>query len=492
MTAMARKITVIILCAMLVLGAALLLTGCGDADYSVPETELFTAEKMKQTLEDFLGDGERADRTSMTTATVTDDGEKLAADWLAERLTGLLGEGSVSVNDFAYTTEYGDRFESQNVVGELRGDPEKTDRRRIVIGANYDNTYATVNVSQYNNYVYFNGTGAEAAMDNGTGVAVVLALAEYFARESVRETLAVDIDFVFYGMGNIEHRGAYAYIQNLGETARSKLMLAINVDRLGGDKLLTYFDEESTAHGRFILETAEEAGFGDYVSEPNAFTADYGMRSANIEDLPYTPKALVSDAAAYFDNYSICAITSGADNPFWLSDRERSSDYNISGTSSDTMENLERLSPDYASQMAVAAELIAGSVTRDGFVDALVAGRDSGRGYMWMVYPIAGYIAVAVLSLAALVPIVVLVRRYEKNHRDDPPGVKKNVRVAVFGMDYEKPKDDEVFVDFASADPFADFDSPDPDPGKDKDGGGVDNGDNGGSGGGEDDGKDGK
>ena len=65
---MARKITVIILCAMLVLGAALLLTGCGDADYSVPETELFTAEKMKQTLEDFLGDGERADRTSMTTA----------------------------------------------------------------------------------------------------------------------------------------------------------------------------------------------------------------------------------------------------------------------------------------------------------------------------------------------------------------------------------------------------------------------------------------
>lgn len=126
----------------------------------------------------------------------------------------------------------------------------------------------------------------------------------------------------------------------------------------------------------------------------------------------------MSDAAAYFDNYSICAITSGADNPFWLSDRERSSDYNISGTSSDTMENLERLSPDYASQMAVAAELIAGSVTRDGFVDALVAGRDSGRGYMWMVYPIAGYIAVAVLSLAALVPIVVLVRRYEKNHRD--------------------------------------------------------------------------
>lgn len=196
----------------------------------------------------------------------------------------------MSVNDFAYTTEYGDRFESQNVVGELRGDPEKTDRRRIVIGANYDNTYATVNVSQYNNYVYFNGTARRRPWITAPAWRSCSALAEYFARESVRETLAVDIDFVFYGMGNIEHRGAYAYIQNLGETARSKLMLAVNVDRLGGDRLLTYFDEESTAHGSFILETADEAGFGDYVSEPNAFTADYGMRSANIEDLPYTPK----------------------------------------------------------------------------------------------------------------------------------------------------------------------------------------------------------
>ena len=106
----------------------------------------------------------------------------------------------------------------------------------------------------------------------------------------------------------------------------------------------------------------------------------------------------------------------------------------------------------------------------------------------------------ASLSLVALVLIVVFVRRYESKHRETPE-IKRNVKVAVFGMDYEDPNENDVFVDIRprgkpvdpfDIDPFGDDPEPDrKDDGKDEDKGDGSGGSSDGKGGNADAGKDG-
>lgn len=59
---------------------------------------------------------------------------------------------------------------------------------------------------KYSGYNYFAGTKAEGAMSDGTSVAVMLRLCEYFAGKT--DELTVDINFVFYGMGCYDYYGA--------------------------------------------------------------------------------------------------------------------------------------------------------------------------------------------------------------------------------------------------------------------------------------------
>ena len=451
-----KKIFATIICAAVLLVFVGATTGCAAATAGEAATALFTASAMEKELSDFLA--ANPDRTSQTKKDADGkDGEEIASEWLETTLGDIVGAANVSRKSFSHTVEgYGDEFESFNVVGTVSADEARNaDGYRIVIGANYDNEYATVRMSGYNAN-YFTGKNAEGAMANGTGVATVLQLARYFARESVRSQLTVDIDFAFYGMGCIDLYGSSYYRNGLGETGRSKLLLAVNIESLGGDKLFAYFDETATAHGKFILGAAKDAGVGGAISEPPAMAADLGYEFTDA--LPYTPFPLISDASTYFGNHNICALTSGTDNTFFLYERESESGENIAFTGADTLTTLKSRNPAYASQMAVAAETIATAVTKDGFVQTCRDSMAGIGGYAWMNYPLAGYITVAVLSLIATVIIVVLVRRYESKHREDPE-IRRNVKVAVFGMDYEEPKDDDVFVDIrshASDDPFAD------------------------------------
>lgn len=453
-----KKIFAIIMCAAVLLACVGVFAGCGSAQTETSATKLFTAAAMEKELTEFLS--ANPDRTSQTKkATDGKDGEEIASEWLETRLSGVLGADNVARQRFTPPTSetYGDEFESYNVVGTVYADEGKNpENYRIVIGANYDNEYATVKMGQYNAN-YFTGTEAEGAMANGTGVATVLALADYFAQGSVRARLTVDIDFAFYGMGCINFGGSAKYLNSLGATGKNKLLLAVNVDGLGGDKLFAYFDEVRTPHGDFILGAAKDAGVGGAVSEPPAMTVD--MAYQYVDALPYTPYPLISDASTFFGGYNVCALTSGSDNTFFLYERENADGDNISYTSADTLEILKRRNKNYAAQMAVAAETVATAVLKDGFTEACLSSKAQIGGYAWLNYPLVGYITVAVLSLIATVLIVVLVRRYEKNHKDDDPQIKRNVKVAVFGMDYEHPEDNDVFVDIRSHepdDPFAD------------------------------------
>ncbi|MBQ7227064.1 MAG: M28 family peptidase [Clostridia bacterium] len=458
-----KKIALILICVLTLAFSVVVFGGCGGAP-AEPKTDTFSSGDMKSLLSEFLT--ANPDRTCLPNA-IEADGEEKTAEWLKAKLAESLGEDNVSLQAITdKKTEYNDVFRSQNVIGRLRGGRTQKGNK-IIIGASYDNVYSTAEIAQYEGYAYFEGTSAEGAID-ATGVVTVLALAEYFSRDNVKSKLTVDVEFVFYGMGEMGYRGSHHYLQSLGTTGRDKILLAVNVDGLGGDAPLVYFDETPTIHGEFIMETAKEEGFGNYLTQPSAFEADYGANF--VEGVSYTPTQILSDAGQYYGDYNLCAFTSGAKGSFFLGSRESAVDGNIRSTPLDTLKNLQSRNPGYALQMAVVAQTVASSVMRDGFVEAMEQSKENVGAFSWLLNSLIPSIVVAVICIGAIVPIIIIVRKKERKYAEADAQNKPNVKVAVFGMDYEQPKENELYVDIRSEspfdnqpseDPFADFDKHD-------------------------------
>ncbi|MBR6789026.1 MAG: M28 family peptidase [Clostridia bacterium] len=456
-----KKIIATILLIMLSL-SALAFSGCAT-EVMPPKTELFTATSLADLHEDFLK--ANPNRTSQTKSTEK-DGEEKASEWIHNYLSGYDFD-TLSVNKInGHTTTYGDAFDSQNVVATVYGG-KNTTNGKIVIGASYDNVYDTVNIASYNGmkgYAYFEGSKAEGA-SCATGTATVLALATYFAHPDVKKNLTVDVDFVFYGMSKIDSYGSKKYLSDLGNQGRNNLLLAINVDGLGGDKLHAYFDETARTHGKFIMDVASKAGFDGYLTEPSATQIDYALKL--VERLPYTPPSLMSDVVQYFDNYNVCAFTSSAGESFSF-DRESNKGDNLRHTPMDTLSNLKSRNSDYANQMAVVAETVVKSLTAEGFVKAMTDSKAEIGSYAWLTIPLVSSIPIFVICIAVIIPLVIYVRKKEREYATDPKN-RPNVKFAVFGMDYEEPKENDIYVDISSPesgaeppngpiDPFDDFD----------------------------------
>ena len=441
-----------------VTAAAIMLTGCGAPDYKMAsesggEVRYTSSEEFADELEAFLS--ENADRTCYTESNVPESGgESAAAEWIADRLeekTGVRGEIAAFERDFYYDT-----FESQNVVFSVKAPVSANpDGKKVVIGAHYDNMYGTC-MSDDGRAYYFSGTDAEGAMGNGAAVAALLVMSGYLADNA--DCLTVDIDIVFYGMGCIDSGGADEYYAGLGDGGRDDVLLAVTMDKLGGDNLWMYFDEQSTAHGDFILGVAEKEGYGEYVSEPPSRMADPDIE--RVDSLPYTPYALLNDSSVYFGSTNICTVTSGSDFTFLLSDSDGYGRSTISYTSADTLDNLARDNPSYADQMRVAAEIITDSVFHEGFAEACEAGKTEIGSYAWLTSKLAAYIAGGVLAAGVLVFAILMSKRLAKKYSGDDGS--RNIKVAVFGMDYEDPQDGDVYVDVRNGgrsvpeDPFGD------------------------------------
>lgn len=136
--------------------------------------------------------------------------ESSAADYVVSRL----GEYGYMVEEQAFTMS--DGFGSRNVFGSRRG---SRDPYTIVIAAHYDSA-----------------SGSRGAVDDGTGVGVVLELARVFSQARVEPTL----QFVFFGAnrpgrGDIEERlvGARTFVELLGTMQRKDIVGMIQVDSVG-------------------------------------------------------------------------------------------------------------------------------------------------------------------------------------------------------------------------------------------------------------------
>ena len=158
----------IVLCIII---AALAFVGCSSAgapDHSVTNPQYaVSVESLESVLDDFIntvGD----DRTSFTQA------EENAAIYLQARLIEY-GYTDAALQTFD-TTENNTEVTGHNVVAYYRTSNSTADTKNVIIGAYFDNRYKAA----YKGAAVYKSQGALA---NGTGVATLLAIAEYFQTE---------------------------------------------------------------------------------------------------------------------------------------------------------------------------------------------------------------------------------------------------------------------------------------------------------------------
>ena len=99
---------------------------------------------------------------------------------------------------------------------------------------------------------------AESAMDNGTGLASVLAVTRLLAPHvaSWRRGLRV----MFFSVEEWALTGSAQYVQNLGEVERAKVALNVNLDSVAGSPHLAALTSGFGGVERFLLNVAEANG----------------------------------------------------------------------------------------------------------------------------------------------------------------------------------------------------------------------------------------
>jgi len=145
-----------------------------------------------------------------------------AADYIVRKM----GEYGYTVEEQPLTTTEG--FGSRNIIGNRRG---TRDGYTLIIGAHFDSP-----------------PGSKGAVDDASGVGVVLELARLFANQRLESTL----QFVFFGAnmpgdGNIENRlvGSRLFVDMLGTMDRKEVIGMISVDCVGQGELLALRTQET-------------------------------------------------------------------------------------------------------------------------------------------------------------------------------------------------------------------------------------------------------
>lgn len=402
-------------------------------------TELFTAEQMKAGLTAFIGDGTKGN--NRTNRTSFRDGERAAAAWLESELAA-----------YGYVPETGDSFSrpftfkdvhSQNVTALYSSSPEN--KAQIILSANYDNLYADIGNVR--------GNGGAGAMQNGTGVAILLVLAEKLRAEAI--DLPFNVRFVFFGASEVGMIGSEYYIeeQMTGEEKRNTA-LVVNVRRIGGDYTYLYTDEVETPHGDMFMRMAGENNIA-IRRQPRSVPYIAGEYK---KDFPYATWGMMGDQARFMTRgMNIVSLYGGNLETLNVADIDGKAG-NISYTDRDTVAGLEKTYPEYGQRMADAAGLLYATMTAPDFLETCLTSAAGTYDYNWLTKPaIVTGIVIGVLILLGVL-LMLLVKHFEKKYPIKP--IVRNLRIAVFGTEYETSDEENIFVDVhpndrPPSDPFA-------------------------------------
>lgn len=422
----------IILCVAV---AALCLVGCSDhgaPDHSTKNpTYVITPAQAEAEYSKFMTE-ERVDRTTFT------QGEKDAAEYLLNRLLEM-GYEDVGLQDFTTTENGVTGLKSQNVVAHI-GSKSKT-AKNVIIGAYYDNR----NKAAYNGATPDGGEGAVSA----ASVAAVLCVADYLAKPT---TPALDpqlrVTIVFFGASYVANDGAKAFLDKMLDADYASTVLMIEMQRLCGDHIYAFSDARQTKREKFFDKVAADNGLNIY--KPTSKSPIIIGLSA-LDGVPYYQWAHHGLFGEFF-NAGIPALNLVGAN--WessnLSDIESVRHANLLYSGNDTLSNVRKYHPDYAEKIATAASLTASALYDKEFIAVMTYDRDNfpdtealSSSWIWYLVVLAFIIVCAGIMLAVnghlrkKHPIVV----------EAPPQMK----MAVFGMDYEDKNSADIFIDIQSS-----------------------------------------
>lgn len=308
---------------------------------------------------------------------------------------------------------------ASNIEAVLDTDSDK----QIIIGAHYDNVFSGEK-----------STEAQGANDNGSGVGVLLALAEYFAGKDI----GADIRFVLFGANEYGLYGSADYIANMSEKEISDTLLYINLDGIAaGDYLYMYSDEVPTGEEKYFLNVAKE---NNYNLEP--MPARKGtLLLSYCKKYPYSDIGLLSDNANFIsEGINSLSFFSGNINPD-SGYGESGMFGNISDTADDNVTKIEKLYGHSAvNKMNTVYSLIVSALEGESFVETMTSVRFENNDFFT-----ARWFSVVLCSLPVLACVAVLVFTFlrEKKISAQPPEKPINGETTE-----EKNDDGKVFEEF--------------------------------------------
>lgn len=433
------RILSLILCAVV---AAVTLSACSD--YGAPDYKTSTPNYAvsQSDLESELGAfmSSNVDRTTYT------DGESKAALYLSNRLIEM-GFTDVGLQEFSTSEAETNSgvVKSQNVVAHIGSG--KSTAKNVILGAYYDNRYK----APYNGA---KSDGAEGVVSGGTSVATLLVIADYIAHHTqgiIDNDLQITV--VFFGASYVADDGARAYLDKMTEREYKRTVLMVELQRLGVDHVYAFSDARQTNRESFFDDIAKTNGLNIY--KPTTKSPVITGLSA-LNGVPYY-QWVHNGLFSRFFNAGIPTLNLVGAN--WetanLSDRESATRDNLAYTENDTLRNLKRYYPNYADKMATAATLVIRSVYSSDFTDAMLYDKENfpdtdtlSSAWIWCL--------VVLLVVLAVAGAMYAVGMRLKKKYPIAPIAQPQMKMAVFGMDYEDKNSGDIYIDIRDGGSFDD------------------------------------
>lgn len=406
-------------------------SGAPEHDISADPSDLvISSQTIEAKVEDFIE--KHPDRTSFSQK------ERAAAEYI----NGLLvdyGYSGAALQEFSVIgNKSSDEKTSQNVIAVYPAAERNDDTKNIILGAIYDNTTSAIESKDNST----DGTGGDGALMNGTGVATLLAIAEYLKTEN--PSYDFDVTIAFFGASCLYDYGAETMYVKMSDADRARTVLAVELRRLGGEYLYAYSDARETGREEFFDRIAADNGLNVY--KVTQKSPPFNTNNT-LNGFPYYQWAHDGFFCQFFNRGIPTLNLVGAN---WegldLTNEEFVGSKPITYSADDTLNNLKSRNPDYAVNSATAATLLIKSMSDGAFIDTMTYDKANfpdtdifTKSWVWLLV-VLGIIAIAYVGMS-------LVTNYIGKKHPIVVRQPKKMKMAVFGMDYEDKDDDSIFVD---------------------------------------------
>lgn len=388
--------------------------------------------------------------------TVGTDGEKAAANYLADQfysfgLQNYFGLSSVNFESAESSVEK-EKYKQEivieqsststiythNIVGYIPSANENADT--VIIGAHYDNVYAS-KVVQGGDITYSHG-----AYDNGSGIAVMLSIAQ--ALTTTGASFDFNVVFVAFAAEETGLNGSAKFIERMKRDKQEhfdNMLIMFNLDVVGaGDYLYLYTDEVTTEHENYLQDVAASENLT--IKRP-PLDKKLLLLGGYYESVSYTHTAMMSDHAnfrnagkniAFFfsmnwETYNKVGTVESEKHPA------------IMHTKDDTLDKVKEYYGDtYLTYMSTAANTITKALAQDMFAATMKSSQDYRVNYGFWTNALWGSLILLGIMLLAAGGVVLLYYRLKKT----APPLKEQPRPTIYVTQVRPqtpPSADDVF-----------------------------------------------